>query len=123
MFFLTILPIVVIPVQIGYDFGGIYKDIPGLTHARDFEIIMFTAMSIMIVLLVTAFGVLLSTVESSKVTYSASSSNRQIHFGPLDAYFRFVSMFLSKVGDSLIGSITVDDDLHGPDHICPFCTK
>ena len=99
-----------------------YENIPGAS-ARDVKIMIYTTISVMVVLIVTAYGVLLSTIEPFKKTYSTSSSNRRIHFGPFNAYFRFVSTFLSKAGDSLIGSITVDDDLHGLDYICPVCTK
>uniref|UniRef100_A0A7S2NVJ0 Ion transport domain-containing protein n=1 Tax=Leptocylindrus danicus TaxID=163516 RepID=A0A7S2NVJ0_9STRA len=82
----------------------------------------YLTFSVMAVFLFTTYGVLLFTAESNQRMNSTLQSNRQVQFGPLNAYLRLVSGLLCAIGDRLIGSITVDDKLRGSEHVCPVCS-
>jgi len=76
-------------------------------------VILATAYSLLF-FIVTAYGVLIYNIEQPKTRNTASQSSLMIRFNPFNAYLHFVSRLLCMVGESMIGSITDDDDLHGP---------
>ena len=87
-----------------------------------YKVGIYSTFAVMAVFLFTAYGVLLFTIKSNQRTNSTLQSNRQVQFGPLNAYLRLVSGLLCAIGNRLIGSITVDDELRGSEHVCPACS-
>mmetsp|Transcript_5258 Transcript_5258/g.7793 ORF Transcript_5258/g.7793 Transcript_5258/m.7793 type:complete len:174 (+) Transcript_5258:1-522(+) len=88
-----------------------------------YSIVFFAAALSILFFVATAYGVLIFHIEQPKTTNSTLQSSRTVRFNPFNAYFRFISRLLCMVGESMIGSITDGDDLHGPDHVCPLCLK
>eukprot|EP00816_Leptocylindrus_hargravesii_P005742 CAMPEP_0196805488 /NCGR_PEP_ID=MMETSP1362-20130617/5268_1 /TAXON_ID=163516 /ORGANISM="Leptocylindrus danicus, Strain CCMP1856" /LENGTH=210 /DNA_ID=CAMNT_0042178443 /DNA_START=130 /DNA_END=762 /DNA_ORIENTATION=+ len=117
------IPISIIDrIELSDKFEYSFKNDPNYDEGR-YKAAMYTTLSVIMVFLFTAYGALLFTIESNRRMNSTLQSNRQVQFGPFNYYLRLVSGLLCTVGKRLIGSITVDDDLHGPDHVCPVCRR